>query len=490
MLLNIKSKLYIQNIFLFIISISICLSIEQDFKLKKYKVNNITYFDVSDLIAAQQLKSTYYDSKEKLEIQINSSKIFISPNSSFYKINSTIFHLTHSTIYKNNKLLIPAVNFFYGLSKNNIKYQIYEIDNRYIYCSSTQYDISNFNIVNKNNGILIQLNSKSKFSIQDIATSQSNAGWFNVTILNCELDSIQLKEIPLKYPVKKIEVVQSEESSQLSFLIDSEIESTDIEIQNNIIDIMLRTAIDSNANKITEIRKKWLIDTIVLDPGHGGKDPGAIGYNNLKEKTVTLDIAKKLGKMIERKLGINVIYTRETDVFVPLWKRTKLANQVDGKLFISIHANASAKNKSVYGFETFLLRTGKIDDAVDVAERENSVIQMEQQTHQYTNFKDENYILASITQNSFMKESEKFAVLVQKHLKNSINSKDRGVKQAGFHVLVGASMPNVLIEVGFLSNKQESKKLEKAKYRKVLANAIFKAIEEFVAINNNIINNG
>ena len=194
--------------------------------------------------------------------------------------------------------------------------------------------------------------------------------------------------------------------------------------------------------------------------------------------------------MIERKLGINVIYTRETDVFVPLWKRTKLANQVDGKLFISIHANASAKNKSVYGFETFLLRTGKIDDAVDVAERENSVIQMEQQTHQYTNFKDENYILASITQNSFMKESEKFAVLVQKHLKNSINSKDRGVKQAGFHVLVGASMPNVLIEVGFLSNKQESKKLEKAKYRKVLANAIFKAIEEFVAINNNIINNG
>ena len=108
--------------------------------------------------------------------------------------------------------------------------------------------------------------------------------------------------------------------------------------------------------------------------------------------------------MIENKLGINVIYTREKDVFVPLWKRTKLANQSDGKLFISIHANSSGKSKSVKGFETYLLRTGKIDAAIDVAERENGVIKMEKQTHQYTNFKDENYILASITQNSFMKE--------------------------------------------------------------------------------------
>ena len=90
---------------------------------------------------------------------------------------------------------------------------------------------------------------------------------------------------------------------------------------------------------------------------------------------------------------------------------TKLANQVDGKLFISIHANASAKNKSVYGFETFLLRTGKIDDAVDVAERENSVIQMEQQTHQYTNFKDENYILASITQKFIYERKRKICCI-------------------------------------------------------------------------------
>ena len=472
---------------LFLIFISLCSARNNDFQLTTHNINNIIYFDIAEFIDSQDLKSTYYNSKEKLEININSNKIFISPYSSFCKINKSIFHLTHSTLYNNNKLLVPANNFYKIMQANNIPYKIYQIDKKFIYCSSSKYDINTFQIIRKNNGILIQLDSKSTYQIKDIATSQLKSGWFNITILNALVDSVSLKNTPLSYPIKKVEVIQSEASAQISFLIDADIESTDIEIQDKLIDIMLRTSITNNAEKITKIRKQWLIDTIVLDPGHGGKDPGAIGHNHLKEKTVTLDVAKRLGKMIEKKLGINVIYTREKDVFVPLWKRTKLANQSDGKLFISIHANSSGNSKSVKGFETYLLRSGKIDDAIDVAERENAVIKMEKQIHQYTSFKDENYILASITQNSFMKESEKFAALIQKHMSKKINSRDRGVKQAGFHVLVGASMPNVLIEVGFLSNKNESRQLEKTKYRKLIATAIYNAIEEFVTINKNIL---
>jgi len=472
---------------LFFIFISLCSAKNNDFQLTTYNINNIIYFDVAEFIDSQDFKSTYYNSKEKLEININSNKIFISPYSSFCKINKNIFHLTYSTLYHNNKLLVPVNNFYKIIQANNIPYKIYQIDKKFIYCSSSQYDINTFKIIRKNNGILIQLDSKSNYQIKDIATSQLKSGWFNITILNAVVDSLSLKNTPLSYPIKKVEVIQSEASAQISFLIDADIESTDIEIQDQLIDIMLRTSITNNAEKITKIRKQWMIDTIVLDPGHGGKDPGAIGHNHLKEKTVTLDVAKRLGKMIEKKLGINVIYTREKDVFVPLWKRTKLANQSEGKLFISIHANSSGNSKSVKGFETYLLRSGKIDDAIDVAERENAVIKMEKQIHQYTSFKDENYILASITQNSFMKESEKFAALIQKHMSKKINSRDRGVKQAGFHVLVGASMPNVLIEVGFLSNKNESRQLEKTKYRKLIATAIYNAIEEFVTINKNIL---
>ena len=484
---RLNTRHLITQLFFLLIVTSLCHAKNSEFKLKTYNINNIIYFDIAEFIDSQDLKSTYYNSKEKLEININNKKIYISPYSSFLKLNNNIFHLTHTTIYSNNKLLIPANNFYKIMQKNNIPYKIYKVDKKFIHCVSSQYDINKFKIIQKNNGILIQLDAKSYYQIKDIATSQSKSGWFNVTILNALVDSVSLKNIPVSDPIKKVEVVQSEASAQLSFLIDADIESTDIEIQDQLIDIMLRTSIVNNAEKIIEKRKQWLIDTIVLDPGHGGKDPGAIGHNHLKEKTVTLDVAKRLGKMIENKLGINVIYTREKDVFVPLWKRTKLANQSDGKLFISIHANSSGNSKSVKGFETYLLRTGKIDDAIDVAERENGVIKMEKQTHQYTNFKDENYILASITQNSFMKESEKFAALIQKHMSKKINSRDRGVKQAGFHVLVGASMPNVLIEIGFLSNKNESRQLEKTKYRKLIATAIYNAIEEFVTINNSIL---
>ena len=479
----------IQKLLLYIIFFSICTAKNFDFVLYKHVINNITYLDIAEFIHSNDLKSTYFNSKEKLEIEINNTKVYLSPYSSFCKINKKIYHLRYETIYHNKQLLVPALSFYKILQLNNIPYKISKIDNKNIHCFVSQYDIKSYNIFNKSNGILIQLESLQSYQIKDIATSQSNSGWFNITIMNAVADSIGLKNIPLQLPIKKLEVVQYKESAQLSFLIDTEIEDIDIEIQDKSIDIMLRTSIKNNADKITAMREKWLIDTIVLDPGHGGKDPGAIGYNNLKEKTVTLDVAKKLGQMIERKLGINVIYTRENDIFIPLWKRTKIANQAEGKLFISLHANSSSKNSRISGFETYLLRSGKIDEAIDVAERENAVINMEKQSHQYTNFKDENYILASITQNSFMKESEKLAALIQQQLSKHTNSRNRGVKQAGFHVLVGASMPNVLIEMGFLSNKKESKQLEKLKHRKLIATAIFKAIEKFIINNNNKVNN-
>ena len=232
------------------------------------------------------------------------------------------------------------------------------------------------------------------------------------------------------------------------------------------------------------MREKWLIDTIVIDPGHGGKDPGAIGINKLKEKSVNLDIAKRLGKLLETKLNVNVVYTRKTDKFVPLWERTKIANSSGGKLFISIHANSN-KSSSTRGFETYLLRSGKIDAAIEVAERENAVIEMENQQHNYSDFDDASYILASINQNSFMKESEKLAELIQKHMQDNIDSRNRGVKQAGFHVLVGASMPNVLIETGFLSNKKEANQLNKSYYRSKIAESIFDAIVEFKEVYEN-----
>jgi len=178
-------------------------------------------------------------------------------------------------------------------------------------------------------------------------------------------------------------------------------------------------------------------------------------------------------------MGGKVVLSLVEDVFIPLWKRTKIANESGGKVFVSIHANSTPRTSSVKGFETFLLRPGKTADAIEVATRENSVIALEENIPDFAGYNEENLILATMAQSAFMQESEFLAANIQNELNKMVSSDDRGVKQAGFQVLIGASMPNILIEVGFLSNKTECKNLGKSSYRKKIAQAIFNALVIF-----------
>ena len=220
------------------------------------------------------------------------------------------------------------------------------------------------------------------------------------------------------------------------------------------------------------------IKTIVLDAGHGGKDPGAIGYYNIKEKNIVLDITNELGRYIERNHpDIEVIYTRTDDTFLGLRNRTNIANENKGQLFISIHANASTA-KSARGFEIFLLGPNSVDEAMEVTIRENASIAFEENQEQY---KLENQIIASLSQTTFLKESEKLALFIENNVKKELpKTRIRGIKQAGFHVLVGASMPNLLVEVGFISNKSEAKLLNKSSYRKQMAKGIYRGIADYI----------
>ena len=235
--------------------------------------------------------------------------------------------------------------------------------------------------------------------------------------------------------------------------------------------ISLTSSVDLNQEK-----KKWKFDTIIIDPGHGGKDPGAIGYRGTKEKDIALDVSKRLAKKIERNSKTKVILTREEDVFVRLQDRTKFANANEGDLFISIHTNA-AEDRRASGFETFLIGPNKNEAAIKVAARENAALELEGFSgKQLTN---EDLIKATIAQSAFAAKSEEFASLVQNEIKKRVQSKDRGVKQAGFYVLMGASMPNVLIELGFISNPNEEKKLNNSSYRDMLATSIYYAVLEY-----------
>ncbi len=460
--------------------ISFLFSTQGIIELQLSTYNNIKYINLDEFIDKHNAFSSYYETKDKLEVIYKKNKIYFSPSISYCKINNQIYNLIHPIIYKKKTYYVPANTFYEILEISGLPLRIHKQKNGVLFVNPNIFNINNLKIKNKNNGTLVTLEASKEFKKEDISSSFSSSNWLNITILNCYIDTLSLNNSLLQSPIRKIKTIQSEQSAQLSLLLNTDIEDIDLDVQRKEINFLLRNSIAPNTNKIKQLKSKWIIDTVVIDPGHGGKDPGAIGHNQ-QEKDITLDIAKKLGNLVKRNLGINVVYTREEDDFIPLWKRTKIANESGGKLFISIHVNATARSAATKGYETFFLRPGKTDSAIEVVERENSVIDLEQSDYDYVELTNENYIVASMAQNTFMKESEDFAALIQKHLQKTLKNKtkNRGVKQAGFYVLVGATMPNVLVEVGFISNKEEAKNLSKSYYKRQIAESIYQAIVDF-----------
>ncbi|MEI6651368.1 MAG: N-acetylmuramoyl-L-alanine amidase [Chlorobiaceae bacterium] len=226
--------------------------------------------------------------------------------------------------------------------------------------------------------------------------------------------------------------------------------------------------------------EKWKLNTIVLDAGHGGKDPGAIGGNGTREKDVVLNIVHDLGTFIEQKWpDVRVIYTRKDDTFIPLHERGKIANRSAGKLFISVHCNASP-NHTARGSEVYILGEHKNKAALDVAMFENAVIRNEADYQQeYRDFTEEHLIMSSMAQNSFAKQSTTLAQDILKPVYRQPTNNSRAVRQAGFMVLWTPSMPSALVEVGYLSNTSEETILRDRQEQAKIAYGIFQGVEVY-----------
>ena len=218
--------------------------------------------------------------------------------------------------------------------------------------------------------------------------------------------------------------------------------------------------------------------TVVLDAGHGGKDPGAVGKFS-QEKDLNLALALEVGKMLKKQYpDVNVVYTRSTDVFIPLQTRADIANKNDADLFISIHTNAS-ENKASKGVETFILGNEKAEKNLDVAMRENAVMKLESDYKTtYQGFDPnsiDSYIMFELMQNNFMDQSLQFATQVQKHFVGHLNRSDRGVQQASFWVLLKTACPSILFEMGFISNAEEERYLNADSTMHKMATALVRA---------------
>lgn len=227
----------------------------------------------------------------------------------------------------------------------------------------------------------------------------------------------------------------------------------------------------------TEKKRRSSIDVVCIDPGHGGSDLGAVGIKNTREKDITLKVSKKLKKLIERKLGVRVVMTRDSDAEIALDSRVAKANNQNAQLFLSIHVNSSYR-KSARGPETFFVSLKATDKvSMQLAMKENSSFKGMDDVPEDDDLK---MILWSMAQTEHIKESSRLADYIQNELNILLNTKNRGVKQAPFRVLMRASMPAVLIEIAFISNKYEENRLRDDSFLEKVAQSIYSGVSKYI----------
>ena len=465
-----------------------------EYSIPVYLRQGTVYFSVNHFAEVLDIGYNYDQQLGKIELSFPDKNLIVTSKDPFIVLTSKdykqkdIYQLPTSTYSFNDKIYIPLV---YSLDilkialKKEVVYEeparlIIKTESKTLSSTTKNFGIYGVELDEKANGTLVRIKSHQKISAYSSSFKQ---GTLTISLKNVHADVSEFKKVSGEGLIKSVSAKNSGPDTELKFKLSKDYTTSEVisAAGSNDILITLHNKIFVRNEDKEKYKEKWDFNVIVIDPGHGGKDAGAIGVNGVKEKTVNLGIALKLGKLIEKNIkGVKVVYTRKTDKFVELYKRGKIANEANGNLFISIHCNSTPhKPTDANGYEVYLLRPGRTKEAIDIAERENSVIQYEDNPQRYEKLTDENFILVSMAQSSYMKYSEKFADILNKQFNKDLNIDSRGVKQAGFYVLVGAAMPSVLIETGFLSNRRDAKFLSSSKGQQKIAESIYQAVKKF-----------
>ncbi len=473
--------------------------------------SGVLYASMNDAAIKLNLPVVRNDQVHKLEIRLSGQKIKLTARNPFIVITDAASNLSDVYLSPQEIILVDSV-YFAPLSIfpnifNKFVSTTVSLDTASLVANMTatpppQFDIAGLQVEKKMNGYLVTVLANTKLG--DYESWLNDNGWFFLTVANAKADTNAIKRAQTYGAIRQILTFQSPTSVQLTFRVSPDvIPPVDVVVDsltNNLL-ISLRTEsktvradlekrkkeiLEKQREQLDQNRSRYKLDVIILDAGHGGKDPGTIGVTGVREKDVALGITLKLGSLLRKNLkGVSVIYTRKTDNFVELYRRGQIANESGGKLFVSIHCNSMPKKPSrANGFEIYLLRPEKTERAIEIARAENDVIKLEEnyQKHYKESLTAEDFIILTMAQNAYVKYSEKFAEVSSESMARSLKMRNSGVHQAGFLVLVGASMPNVLVETGYLSNKKEEKVLASKKGQQKIAEALFQGIKEYKTI--------
>lgn len=457
---------------------------------------SVSLVDVSEFL---NYKTFYNPATKILQVYFKNHQLKIQDNNPFIVLqsllkneNMEVIQLPAGSIAAAGEITIP-VNMLTKILKSVVDGEVQiNTELSVISISKRIFDINRIIVEEKSNGTLIRFPLMKK--LEDFENHQDENGNNYLTMVNVKGDVDELNKTELKGLIKGI-IAKNLQSNALQLIIKvtpSEVAGVDFQYNDKLQELMMSIRRSAGAQSVqsqsvpvpqdqsVHLKTKWAFDVIVLDAGHGGKDPGTHGPKGTNEKDVSLSVVKKLGALINSAYPeIEVVYTRKDDRFIDLDERGKIANRAKGKLFISVHCNANPK-KGVKGIETYFLGLHKSDEALEVSKRENSVI-LDEEDHatKYKDFTDENLILLTMAQSAYLDQSEKLALHVTKTVSDKTPIDNRGVKQAGFMVLWTPSMPSILVEIGYLSNKEEEKYLASKSGQTEIAQSIFEAVKKF-----------
>lgn len=492
-----------KKIYILILIISTCLlcanlCVGQDFTLKienqqiilpMQQISNEWYTPAVDLFIALGGEIKEVKDTSTLFIILKNKNILLSTDTSYFVLDGKLIQICCNVIFKNKKWYVPLdlikkiaeniynTNYFWnphsevmivGYDENNllkIDIENTEKSEKIIFAGKLDSD---YRVTEENSSIGIKFLSKSLITppfSRDINDNFIKSIYYKAS-QNEGMYVLELKAKNILY-----NIYESDNGKKL--IIEFPKQPKEKEAKKETKEA--KPAVPPEEKQKTPVQQN-LFATIVIDPGHGGDETGAIGPKGSFEKDITLSIARKLKSHLETKLGLKVFLTRDQDKTLGLVERTAIANNLKANIFISIHANASYR-KIASGAETYFLTLEATDEeTLSLAKQENKA-----PNNNATNT-DLNLILWDLAQTEHLQESSQLAEIIQEELNKDLNIKNRGIKQAPFRVLMGADMPAVLIEVGFITNPKEEELLNQDDYQRMLANSILRSIQKFKTI--------
>jgi N-acetylmuramoyl-L-alanine amidase len=441
--------------------------------------DQVVYASLNEFSRLLSLGIRHYPENKKAILSVGARSVKITALNPFVAVDTQVIQMPVPTLEVAEEVYVPLACFLNILNPIMTRPVDYDDSARRLRIGRLLSNITGVSIEELANGCIIRISTTLPFTQTDVSAYVRNE-WLYVTLVGGRLDSLSLVSDKKSGFVSRIRPFPFKDSAQIAFLLDRKVGDPEVQAGADGVAISLRSAGRRPSTALPPEngdKTRWLIDRIILDPGHGGRDPGAMGPSGLKEKEANLDIAQRLKKLLEEK-GLEVLMTRDGDNYVTLQDRTRFANANGGKLFVSIHANTNPK-KSIRGVSTYLLGNKKTEQALAVAEKENSVIELEESQEAYRELQNAAHILNAIAQSSYLKESEDLAQMVNSEIHVRTQIPDQGVYQAGLFVLMGAAMPRILVETAFLSNTYDERLLKTRSFRQKVAEALSNSILQF-----------